>query len=422
MRNRTKLHALKRPKFRQSWNKYNLYNLTRIKTPVRQGQTFFQQKWYSKSLVRTYHGVDVKEKAWRRMFRPTTRSVVSMNPRYLATHDGSDEAAGRGSGLTGGISGTRSRNTAVPYMNMLFAPLERRLDTAIFRAMFASSLLQARQFCVHGYVKVNGQKMVHPAYNLNPGDMFQVEPERVLFATGATKTGKERRQERRIDRREAKSSSKTSDSTNAPSSSPSPPHPEEDENPSTTPKATLSSLLTQAKTILANPTSSHSAARKRELRDFQRQIKRTLSNPRALSDTTIATSLSSLADKLSISSPSPPDSPNLSTRPPPKKPSLDGPPPITATLKNHEEKLLAAALAEARDNPIDSRKPYATPWRPRPYMSAFAFIPRFLEVHHTICSAVYLRHPVARAGLAEVPTPFATEVSGLAFNWYLRRR
>ena len=82
-----------------------------------------------------------------------------MNPKYLATHDGSDEADGRGSGLTGAISGLRSRNNAVPYMNMLFAPLERRLDTAIFRAMFASSLLQARQFCVHGYVKVNGQKV-----------------------------------------------------------------------------------------------------------------------------------------------------------------------------------------------------------------------------------------------------------------------
>lgn len=46
-----------------------------------------------------------------------------------------------------------------PYMQMAYYPLERRLDTAIFRAMFASSVRQARQFVVHGLVKVNGKKV-----------------------------------------------------------------------------------------------------------------------------------------------------------------------------------------------------------------------------------------------------------------------
>ena len=55
-------------------------------------------------------------------------------------------------------------------------------------------------------------------------------------------------------------------------------------------------------------------------------------------------------------------------------------------------------------------------------MSAFAFIPRYLEVNHNVCSAVYLRHPVARPGLAEVPSPISNETASLAFNWYLRRR
>lgn len=62
------------------------------------------------------------------------------------------------------------------------------------------------------------------------------------------------------------------------------------------------------------------------------------------------------------------------------------------------------------------------PWSPRNYMSAFAFIPRYLEVNQNVCSAVYLRHPVARPGLAEVPTPFGLETGLLAFQWYLRRR
>ena len=55
-------------------------------------------------------------------------------------------------------------------------------------------------------------------------------------------------------------------------------------------------------------------------------------------------------------------------------------------------------------------------------MAAFAFVPRYLEVHHRVCAAVYLRHPVARAGWGEVPTPYGEEVNGLAYNWYLRRR
>lgn len=42
-------------------------------------------------------------------------------------------------------------------MNMTYAPLERRIDVAIHRALFASSTRQARQFVVHGAVKVNGQ-------------------------------------------------------------------------------------------------------------------------------------------------------------------------------------------------------------------------------------------------------------------------
>ena len=87
----------------------------------------------------------------------------------------------------------------------------------------------------------------------------------------------------------------------------------------------------------------------------------------------------------------------------------------------------AAILRQALDlaTPTDLKdasKPYATPWRPREFMSAFAFIPRYLEVNHNICAAVYLRHPVARPGISEVPSPFSESVGTLAYTWYLRRR
>lgn len=82
-----------------------------------------------------------------------------MNPGYLAANDGSLESAGRGSGLSKGAVNTGPAKQPIPYMQMTFAPLERRLDTAIFRAMFASSARQARQFVVHGAVTVNGKKV-----------------------------------------------------------------------------------------------------------------------------------------------------------------------------------------------------------------------------------------------------------------------
>jgi len=71
--------------------------------------------------------------------------------------------------------------------------------------------------------------------------------------------------------------------------------------------------------------------------------------------------------------------------------------------------------------PHDPTKPYLTPWRPRPFIGPFAFIPRYLEVNQRICAAVYLRHPVARPGMSEVPTPFPSSIGQLAYNWYLRR-
>jgi ribosomal protein S4 len=80
-----------------------------------------------------------------------------MDHRYLAAFDGSEQAQGRGSGRDAPYP-SKSLPSA-PYMQMTYAPMERRLDTAIFRALFASSARQARQFVIHGAVKVNGKKV-----------------------------------------------------------------------------------------------------------------------------------------------------------------------------------------------------------------------------------------------------------------------
>jgi len=89
------------------------------------------------------------------MFSRRLPAVVSISPRYLAQDDGSSFATGRGSGTA-----VRTKDdVTTPYMQMTYAPLERRLDTAMHRALFASSVRQARQMCIHGAVKVNGKKV-----------------------------------------------------------------------------------------------------------------------------------------------------------------------------------------------------------------------------------------------------------------------
>ena len=93
------------------------------------------------------------------MFRRTIRSVVPMDFKMLAEKDGSEQAEGRGSGLEPSPDQRSRPFPRTPYLNMTYAPIERRLDTAIFRALFASSTRQARQFVVHGDVKVNGKKV-----------------------------------------------------------------------------------------------------------------------------------------------------------------------------------------------------------------------------------------------------------------------
>ncbi|KAL8929219.1 MAG: hypothetical protein Q9208_001302 [Pyrenodesmia sp. 3 TL-2023] len=366
-------HGLKRPKLRQSWNKYNLYNLSRVEAPPTTSRTFFQQKWSAKALSRAYHGETVKEKHWQRMFRRRLRAVVHMDPDMLARSDGYEHGEGRGSGLEPHPDKKPKPFPKTPYMNMTFAPLERRLDTAVFRAMFASSTRQARQFVVHGDVKVNGKKMIYPGYQLNPGDMFQVEPERVMFATGAPKDAAERRAGRKA-RRKREASAKSVDS---PPSSNSVSEPAADpavDSSDPSPKGTLQSLLSQARTLLTSSSSSSlSGKRKQDLRAFQRLLKKTLARTHMFpqSSTTLTDSLEAQLQELTQKL-------NLNPAPSPQD-QVDSRDLSPETMTPENSKVLRRALEEARENPIDVTKPYATPWRPRAYMSAFAFIPRYLE-------------------------------------------
>ena len=374
------------------------------------------------------------------MFDRRLPSVVPMDHRYLAANDGSEMASGRGMGKEKDPStiDQRNRPQKTPYMNMTFWPLERRLDTAIHRALFASSVSQARQFVVHGFVKVNGKKMIYPGYQLNPGDMFSVDPEMVMFATGARKlkSGKatsvqelRRRQEARLAANETRTVKKETGKEDEILVEPTPEEEEKEFGPGKNYSTDLKQLMRRAKNILDESKLKLSAKRQQELRAFTKSLKTTMSKIKTMEDPKAELTVDDFETALAeILTKVPQDATPESEQPQSTAAETESSNPQAKLGKEDayrarkDAELLHAALERARANPIDSTKPYATPWEPRDFMSAFAFIPRYLEVNQKICSAVYLRHPVARPGLAEVPTPFSAETMALGFNWYLRRR
>lgn len=284
--------------------------------------------------------------------------------------------------------------------------------------------------------------MRYPGYLLNPGDLFQVDPERVMFATGAPKTKFERRESRVLRQKEEK---KDEEEGGGESEEAQPEVTEVKEDKEEDARDTLKALMAQAKTIMSKDKDVLPAKRKQELRGFQKAVRRVLS--RSQTSSVLTDSLEAQFSELTLL---------LKAKRAEKKPTdskkgrkdsekgettdvaeesevsgklseafqaaAEGGEIDTSELDDEEFEVLKRALTQMRDNPIDHSKPYATPWRPRDYMSAFAFIPRYLEVNQNICAAVYLRHPVARPGSAEVPTPFGESVGTPAFGWYLRRR
>ena len=57
----------------------------------------------------------------------------------------------------------------------LIALLERRLDTIIYRAKFASTVFAARQLINHGHIKVNGKKVNISSYLIKTEDTVEVK-------------------------------------------------------------------------------------------------------------------------------------------------------------------------------------------------------------------------------------------------------
>jgi len=53
--------------------------------------------------------------------------------------------------------------------------LERRLDTVVYRAKFATTVFSARQLINHGHIKVNGKKVNIPSYLVKAEDAIEIK-------------------------------------------------------------------------------------------------------------------------------------------------------------------------------------------------------------------------------------------------------
>ena len=122
---------------RMSWNKYNLYNLrqkdirnSRLDDKDVNNKRLFWQMQTGKRVTRKYHGELLRERVFKKQLYTPRFNVVA-----------------------GGQGGERL------VWGGLYQGIERRLDTVIFRSLFATSIQQARQMVIHGHVEVNGKKV-----------------------------------------------------------------------------------------------------------------------------------------------------------------------------------------------------------------------------------------------------------------------
>ncbi|CCG81980.1 37S ribosomal protein NAM9 [Taphrina deformans PYCC 5710] len=281
MRTKTPPFSLTRQLIRPSWNKYNLFNLSRKSTPSIHNKTMYQQKWEAKKETRAYHGDHLVERQFKNLW---DRRLV-------------------------GVAGDYAKdNRKIPLASQTYASLEKRLDIAIFRALFASSTKQAKQMVVHGKVSVNGREVSQPGHILKAGDLFEIDPAAVIMNV-ASYAHNDISGSHNEDTAQQTGKSDTFD---------------EDEG-------------------------VHGSEEQRK---------------------------------------------------------------AASTIPNSK-------LKSRRASWITMGQQHFTP---KPYMSAFAFIPSYLEVSFETCSAVYLRDPVARPGFTEVPSPHVAGVHALAANFYQRGR
>lgn len=439
-----------------SMNRFNLFNLQR-KVPLNYaGKTLYQQKWAAKSETRAYHGEHLKEKRFKKvLFEPELKTYSQLD------------------------ASLKSQEIApTPITLQTYATLEKRLEFALFRSMFASSVRQARQFIMGGYVKVNGVVIKHPSFPLKSGDVFSVDPERVLYALGKTKPSlgkaidtdnKQIRYWNHYVKMARKNPQKVWEmQQNKPESLNSIANFEarrrlqdKQQNGESLMKAQQQKV--SRKSILGDIIKLGNAVSTNLGADTFEKYGDKLAKSKclqvyeslALQKSSILTDHSSKALDTYFS--------KDTERTPEEKTNLRHINNLLRELEKSEwerirlefENMGAGAAfydpsyaeklnfikslnkEELMEDETkakvtlpwqkhlfgrkDASKPYFTPWTPRAFLGAFAILPSHIEISFDTCHAVYLRDPVARPGHSEVISPFPEHVHERAYMYYIKK-
>ena len=448
-------YSLTRKRIRASFSKYNVFNAMtwRKQRPL---STQYRQLFFAKQESRAYHGDRLTEQQFKNHFRaeqPVRTPLESRGPER-----------------------------EIPFGLQTFVGLERRLDFAVFRSFFASSVRQAAFFILKGSVMVNGVKVRSPGYILRPGDMFSVSPQRVLFALGRPKPSVN--QSIKLTNNIIKKFNKYIDRCHA--------------NPE---KMWKKRLENRRKHRVYNARLEATAGQKREQR--VQQIKQNFETQRSeleptqllkqimlgqfvprkpelnslvieirqqmkpaeqvlKNDVISATSANSATSATSANSTSSTNSTNSANS---TNSSTSQLPQLDRLIKSEQEVLeqqykadLAAAQTPVYDPEFVNRLPpkldllpedadpqsvklnlpfsstgklyglsdpaksWFTPWSMRQFVPTFAVLPHHIEICFESCHAVYLRDPVARPGHSEIISPFSLDIHERAYLWYIARR
>lgn len=449
------INSLARGRVRASMNKYNLFNLYKKPKHVYHSLSLYQQKWKAKQETRAYHGEHLPEQRWKNLFEPSLNTVTQMD----ATLKGKD------------VMDT-------PMALQTYAVLEKRLETALFRAMFALSVRQARQFILGGHVQVNGVVIKHPSFPLAGGDVFHVNPEKVLMAMGKAKPSLE--QAIKTDNRQITVWNKHVALAKS------------------NPKETFELMQAKPKTLDTLGKTNEGVAQKKlqkqkmaEMKKKQDQVSRELilsdivaaAKGKDAADAKVFSKYGSDAHKaaavyklladarhpiLDLSNVGPIAAKLVHT----KKPEFEtdserlmavhvkqllgeirknvwetlrvgAEAPLTVGKQylpdygqklNYHQKLDKDAVIEDEKTALvnlpwqkglfgrqDPTKPYFTPWTPRAFIGAFAILPAHIEINFATCHAIYMRDPIARPGQSEVITPFPEDLHQRAYMYYARK-
>ncbi|KAK9896352.1 alpha-L RNA-binding motif-containing protein [Cystobasidium minutum MCA 4210] len=364
-------NSLQKGLVRMSWGARNLYSLWRLTYDPpshlngklsfkRTSLTLFQQKWSSKRMLRAYHGDWIQERRLRRRFMPD--SLPPLEASTSASGSGSSSSIGGDAGASDYNSRSRRGSEAsnrIPLASLMWREVEARLDVALFRACFVHSAYDARRMITQGHVKLNGKKCTDPNILLQPGDIFSLDPKEMYLLRTSNKPYQDQTQTSK--KSEEESSEEGSETAAAEATS--------EAETQAAPAEETSNEASTSETTAATPETSEAA---------------TVESSEAGS--------SSAGD------------------------NADKPADVTAST-DASAATPAPTTKSSQKKPKEKKPVPGLPFELPDYAAPFLFIPAYLEVSFPTCSAIYVRHPTARPGISEIPTPYDADGEVMRLGW-----